>query len=197
MVKKLLAGLQKKSAERKTQFFEAFFKDSAESILDFGCGDLSLAKSLYTKNKQLKITGIDVVDFNEKVKGISFKKYNGVKIPFKDNAFDTVISVFVFHHCESAEIMFHECLRVAKKRVIIVEAVAGSKSEIPFMKFIDWMTNVWKREEIPLTYQFHTINEWKNIFRKAHTRLNTIRREQNVISVLPIGKTILFEVTKQ
>lgn len=196
MSQSLLVSLQKKSAQKKADLFRPFFPQKNETILDFGCGDLSLAKSLYKTNKRLKITGIDVVELAKASKNITFKKYDGKKIPYKNNTFDTVISVFVFHHCDSAEASFRECLRVAKKRVIIMEAVAGSKREIPVMKCIDWLTNVWKGEEIPLPYQFHTIAQWRKIFQKAKSHLNTIRHERNIISFLPIGKTIIFEVTK-
>ena len=43
-----------------------------ESVLDFGCGDLSLAKALKSRNPSLTITGVDVVSVKDKPSEISY-----------------------------------------------------------------------------------------------------------------------------
>lgn len=196
MLHSIFAKLQKQSAQKKANLFYGFFQKNKESLLDFGCGDFSLAKLLYKANKHLSITGVDVVQLTKAPKNIAFKTYDGHTIPFKDNSFDTVLSVYVFHHCDSAEVSFLECLRVAKKRVIIMEAVASSKREIPLMKFVDWLSNKWKGEDIPLPYQFHTKQEWKKIIKRSNATLYSYREEKNIFSILPIGRTVIFEVIK-
>lgn len=166
-----------------------------EKVLDYGCGDLMFAKSLKKKIKDLKITGVDVVD-SPKVKDIPFIKYNGGKLPFKDGVFDTVVSVYVFHHCDNAEVAFRECVRVAKKRVIFIEAIARSGREILPMKFMDWFFNIWKPEPIPLTFQFRTLKEWEGTFKKLKLKVGVKRGINNPLAVLPVGKGYLFEVKK-
>lgn len=167
-----------------------------EKILDYGCGDLIFASMLYAKNKSLKITGVDVVE-SRKLKNINFVKYDGGKIPFRDNSFDTVVSVYVFHHTKSAEDAFADCVRVAKRRVIFIEAIAKSDFEILPMKFMDWLFNVWKPEPIPLTFQFRTHSAWLKIFRKNNVKLKKEKEIKNYLSSLPIGKAYLFEVEKK
>lgn len=169
---------------------------NGEKILDFGCGDLLFARKLKKRNKSLKMTGVDVVNAHA-LKNISFVKYEGDKLPFENGTFDTVISVYVFHHCDDAELAFKECLRVAKKRVILIEAIARNRAEILPMKFMDWFFNVWKPEPIPLTFQFKTLNEWETIFKNLDLKIGTGKKIKNPISILPIGNAYLFEVSKR
>jgi glycerol-3-phosphate cytidylyltransferase len=187
--------IKRKNALWKENEISSLLKNG-ETVLDFGCGDLLFASKLKEKNKSLKITGVDVVN-SHSLKGIRFVKYKGDKLPFEDGTFDTVVSVYVFHHCINAEAAFKECLRVAKKRVIFIEAIARNKSEILPMKIMDWFFNVWKPEPIPLTFQFNTLSRWKKIFKKAGLKIGIEKKINNPIAVFPIGRAYLFEVKKQ
>ncbi len=101
---KFFAKLKAKNASWKEKEIGALLSKN-ETILDYGCGDLMFARKLRESNKTLKITGVDVVSA-PRIKGIKFIKYSGEKLPFKDNSFDTVVSVYVFHHCIIAEDAF-------------------------------------------------------------------------------------------
>ena len=65
-----------------------------QSILDFGCGDLSLAKALKETLPQTIITGVDVVDSGKRVSGVQFLLYDGEKLPHKNKTFDATV---VYH----------------------------------------------------------------------------------------------------
>lgn len=184
------------NANRKTKDLQKFFHNN-ESLLDYGCGDLSLANALKERIPSMEITGIDVVDFKKKPKGIKFKKYAGDKIPFQSKTFDSVLAYQVFHHCEDIEKAFSECFRVAKKRVIIVEPIYRFKLEIPGMKFMDWFWNAWKGEPINLPYRFCSIQEWKKICKKYKARMISLEEIDKFIPRwLPIGRTYIFVVEK-
>lgn len=168
-----------------------------EKILDFGCGDLSLAIGLSKKISDLHLTGIDTEKFlTSKPKNIKAITYNGKKLPFADNAFDTVISVYVFHHTRNAKYFYGECLRVAAKKVIFIEAVARKKYEIPFMKIVDNLSNVWKKEKIAKAEEFYTLREWENIL-KNKGNVTQVKDIPTITSLLPIGKGYLFIVSKK
>lgn len=168
-----------------------------EKILDFGCGDLSLATELSKKIKGLRITGIDTKKFTKiKIKNVKAITYNGEKLPFINNSFNTVISVYVFHHTDDVKYFYKECLRVAAKKVIFIEAVARNKYEIPFMKFVDRLSNSWKREDIAKAEEFYTIHEWKKILKKDGNKVQ-IKDIPTITSFLPIGKGYLFIVSKK
>lgn len=181
----------------KTDILLPYLKKS-EKILDFGCGDLSLSRSLKSTSSLLRITGVDVVDFQNNQKDIKFVKYDGKKLPFKDNSFDVVISFYVFHHCENAIVSFEECLRVGK-RVIVVESVYRHPFETPFMKLMDWIYNKFKSESIHLSYQFLSHKDWIKVFAKNKLKVISSRRIKQLFlpSILPIGISYILEVTKE
>lgn len=167
-----------------------------EKVLDFGCGDLALAKSLKRKVKSLSISGVDVVNFPNQ-SGIPFYTYDGKKLPFHNNSFDTVIAFYVLHHCDSAEVSFKECLRVAKKRVLIVESLPRNSFEMPFVKLMDWVYNIIKPEQIPLSYQFHSLADWKKIFKKNKAKLKSKTSFSSAtFPILTVGEQAILEVVK-
>ncbi len=185
--------LKKRNVKWKVDLVSPYLKD--ETILDFGCGDLALANELKKKNKDLNIVGVDIMEFPDRVKNIKFIKYDGYTLPFKDKSFDTVISFYVFHHCPSVEKALIECIRVAKKRVIFVEAVARYRFEKYPMMLIDWICNLWKMELIPFTSQFYTEKQWIKLFKKNKIK-NTFKKIQKTPFYLsPVGKAYIFEVS--
>jgi ubiquinone/menaquinone biosynthesis C-methylase UbiE len=182
-----------KNINWKIELLQPYLKDT-KTLLDFGCGDLSLAKALQKKNKALQITGVDVVKFPNKVSGITFRSYDGNVLPFRNNSFDTVIAFYVFHHCDSAQVSFDECFRVARKRVIFIEPVMRYSFENYLMGAADWVFNIWKEKSIPFTNQFMTLNNWKKIMKKQGKY--STKPLKNFLSI-PIGKAYLFEAIKK
>lgn len=181
----------------KIKTLAAYFKNQ-ETVLDFGCGDLTLSKMLKKNYPKLKITGVDVANFPNKPKNIKFVEYDGKKLPFKNNSFDTVIAFYVFHHCDDAIASFRECARVAKKRVLFVESVYRSPIEIPFMKVMDWFYNIVKPEKVPLSYQFLTYDKWVSVFKRDRMKIERYEKIKQVFlpTFLPIGISYIFEVKK-
>lgn len=187
----------KRSINWKTKLLLPYLSDS-ENILDFGCGDLSLAKSLKENNSSLKITGVDVNDFPKRPKDIKFQVYDGKKLPFRNNSFDTVIVFYVFHHCTDVMGCLEECIRVTKRRIIIIESVYRSPIELPFMKFMDWIYNAVKPEVIPLSYNFFSYKKWLEIFEKNNMKVKSKKIKQVFLpSFTPIGISYIFEAIKK
>lgn len=185
------------SIDWKANILFPYFKGS-EKVLDFGCGDLSLSKSLKVCIPKLDITGVDVVNFQNNQKSIRFIKYDGKKLPFKDNSFDMVISFYVFHHCDDAIASFKECLRVGK-RIIFVESIFRHRIEIPFMKIMDWIYNKVKPKSVPLSYQFYSYDDWTKVFSENKFKLKSSKKIKQIFlpAILPIGISYVFEVTQR
>lgn len=167
-----------------------------EKVLDFGAGDLSLDRALLKINPRLSITSVDVVDFGKRYTGIKFFQYKGNKLPFGDNAFDTVISYHVFHHCENPVLSIKECIRVAKKRIIIVEPVYRYKLETLGMTFMDCMYNVWKDKKINMSYNFLNFQTLKHTFDQSNVKLTAVKEIDHFPHWIPIGRTYLYILTK-
>lgn len=187
----------KESINWKTNILLPYLGKS-EKILDFGCGDLSLSKSLKAVASSLRITGVDVADFANKPENIKFILYGGKNLPFKNDSFDTVISFYVFHHCEDAIASFEECLRVGK-RVIVIESVYRHFLEVPFMRLMDWIYNRFKSESVHLSYQFLSYKGWIKIFAKNKLKVVSSKKIKQIFlpSILPIGISYVFEVAKE
>ena len=189
--------IKHRNANWKSSLISPFIKDG-NKVLDFGCGDLSLAKSLKAIYPSLQITGVDVTEFANKPKDIKFIIYDGKSLPFKNNSFDTIVAFYVFHHCEDALESFKECARVARKRILFVESVYRHPLEIPFMRIMDWIYNKVKPEVVPLSYQFLSFNEWMKVFSKSEMKIGRSKKIKQVFlpSFIPIGVSYLIEVIK-
>lgn len=97
---------------------------SGDTLLDAGCGDGG--DSYLLQNYFKKIEAFDIEE-NKKWKEYISPKINFIKadvmaLPFSDNSFDTVIEKDMLHHTDDPFKAIKELLRVAKNRVIIIEA---------------------------------------------------------------------------
>lgn len=190
-----LEQLKKNNLLWKVKLLTPYFKKK-EKVLDFGCGDLTMAKGLKEKRFFLEITGVDVINHQDKIKDIPLVIYDGKKLPFKNEAFETVIAFYVFHHCQDVWESFSECLRVGK-RLLFIEAIPRNKFEVYLMSLMDWLYNLWKPKTIPLTYQFFSLEKWKQMIKEQKVKSAFKKEVKNsFFAFLPIGKTFLFEIKK-
>ena len=196
---KIFSFIQKKNTLRKLRFILPYFGKSkkVEKVLDFGGGDLSLALALKKALPKLKITAIDIVDFGHRPRGITFLKYPGKKIPFSDNSFDIVLCFHSLHHCQDLKLSFAECCRVSSRRIILVEPLARFKFEIPLMKFMDFLFNIWKSKSINFSFQFLREEDWHQLFAKHHFKVVSQKDVELLPKIFPTGRSYLFELCRQ
>ena len=83
---------------RKTDLVKKLVPYLRESrtVLDLGCSDGSLAYLMSKKLPNVKFVGIDTVRQTKQY--IKTYQYDGKKLPFKNNSFDSVLIVDVLHH---------------------------------------------------------------------------------------------------
>ena len=117
-------------------------------------------------------------------------------MPFKKNTFDTFFSYHVFHHCENPVLSLKECIRVAKKRIIIVEPVYRYKLETDGMRFMDCMYNFWKDQKINMSYNFLNFQTLKHTFDDSKVKLTMVKEIDHFPQWIPIGRTFLYIITK-
>lgn len=121
--------MRTETPENVTQYRERVIAKTSKyfagtSILDSGCGD---GEDLYLRKKYFKkLTGVDIAESPRWKElsggGITFKKSDAEKLPFKNASFDTVLEKDMLHHAGDPERALKEMIRVAKKRVIVIEA---------------------------------------------------------------------------
>jgi len=99
-------------------------------LLDVGCGT-----GISTNFFKVKSIGVD--NCKEMIKGVKNLQYaQAEKLPFKNNTFNTVISVTAFHNFKNMEKALKEILRVSKNNNICITFLKRSKKLLQFRKLI-------------------------------------------------------------
>jgi len=183
------------NARRKAEFLLPHLSGCA-SVLDFGCGDLQLSKELHVALPSVRITGVDVVDFGNRPKGISFRKYDGNTLPFSSASFDAVVAYHVFHHAPHPFALLAECFRVSKHTVLFVEPIYRGWWDIPGMRAMDYVFNIWKSRSIAMPYAFASKNRWELEIVKAGWDCAMVKDVEILPYWLPSGRSLLFDCRK-
>lgn len=179
----------------KVAHLSPFIADRS-SVLDFGSGDLSMMRELTQYRSDVKATGVDVVDFGKRLKGIPFKKIDNDSIPYYNTSFDIVISYFVFHHTDDPDYWLKECIRVSKRRIIFVEPIWRVRAEYPLMCAWDTLCNRWKTHDVPLPFSFRSREWWRRKLRQYSLNIVATKDVEPMPAFLPIGRATMFVADK-
>lgn len=160
-----------KRAKRISSFIYPLLPKYSQ-VLDFGCGDLLIAENIQ-KNRDCSILGIDVININ--LTKLHLEIYNGKKIPFKNKSFDATYAAFVFHHTTDVKNLLYECIRVTKRRLIILEDVYNNKLELFLLKIFDSLNKLFLSSEMNLPFNFRTESEWCSLFNELNLRITKVK----------------------
>ena len=84
-------------------------------LLDAGCGKMPYRNHILSNSEVIEYVGLDIESalvYDSEVKPDFF--WDGVKMPFQDNSFDTVMATEVLEHVPNVEIYLKEVYRVLK-----------------------------------------------------------------------------------
>jgi ubiquinone/menaquinone biosynthesis C-methylase UbiE len=129
------------------------------SLLEIGAGKGHIARALQEKAK-VRVKLVDVVDYNET--DLDLEVYNGVRLPFEDNAFDYSLLIFVLHHTPEPLQVLVEALRVSRGGVVIVENHVQGWLRRVLTRSIDSLPHF--RHGVPICYHTNTIDQWQHLF---------------------------------
>jgi alpha-1,6-mannosyltransferase len=158
-----------------------------QHILDIGAGHGGLCKALRTAG--LDVTPVDVknLSFFPDVQPIV---YDGVQLPFAEDAFDVSLLITMLHHTPDPEAVLREALRVTRKRLVVMEDIYSNQLQRQLTFFTDSLVNL-EFEGHPHTNKSDA--EWRALFERLGLRL-TYREDfrtliffRQVIYVLEIG----------
>jgi SAM-dependent methyltransferase len=161
------------------------------NVLDFGSGNGLICKYVQQLSN-VDIMGVDTVPYA--AAPIPMMLYDGVTIPFPDGKFDTVMSLFVLHHCADPDASLDECVRVAHSRLLIVEDVYDGPISKKILDVDDWLANRIETTTVNVPFNFRTVPGWRQTFA---ARGLTIEAEERVwpFPRHPI-KSVLFVLRK-
>lgn len=171
------------------------FIKEGDKVLDFGCSIMFTTKFVSSRKKIL-LTGIDIVNYkNLSDIEVKFVKYDGGKLPFKDNQFDVVVTLFVLHHTDDPKFYLNELIRVSKKTILICEDTFTNKFEGSVTKIICWFANFVEGDK-NFKRNFKSIKEWKQLFTKCNVKLIAMKRfYPYLIKTIPT-RNMLFVLKK-
>ena len=130
------------------------------TLLDMGCGHGNLAKRLQQSHSAWKIQGVAVLV--QPHCSIPVVAYDGVRIPFPDDAFDVVLCIDMLHHTEDPECLLQEAARVARQWVLVKDHIAESHWDHSVLTGLDWLGNVGTGVALP--YHFLSSDQWRALF---------------------------------
>ena len=137
-----LQWIQQQRAIQKARRLDPILDRLAESeslsVLDLGAGEGYVGAEIQRRyNAHVQLA--DVVNFNRTP--LPHVQYDGEHLPFDDEAFDVTVLYFVLHHCEDAERVLDEALRVSQEQVIVVESVYESRWQHRLLQLLDVGSN--------------------------------------------------------
>jgi SAM-dependent methyltransferase len=119
---------------------------------------------------------------------IPVRQFDGVLLPFADNAFDVVMMVDVLHHADDQRALLAEVARVAKRAVVIKDHRADGFLAVPTLRLMDWVGNA--RHGVALPYAYWSTDRWTRELRKAGLRVAT---ERGRLGLYPWPASVLFD----
>ena len=156
-------------------------------VLDIGAGRCFIAEEVREKNNA-DVTCLDVKNLSQT--GMKVVVYDGRKIPFKSNEFDTALIAYVLHHCEEPIKVLKEAIRVTKGNIIIFEDTKPSA----FVNMMDFLSNKLRGVKTP--FKFRTEKEWLKIFKKLNLKIVAVKHNVEREWFYPFVEHIMVVVRK-
>lgn len=155
-------------------------------ILDIGCGDGTLDRSLQTLRPDLRIEGIDVLVRPEAK--IPVREFDGLVIPYPRDAFDCVVFVDVLHHSHDAIQLLREAKRVARSFIVIKDHRRNGFLAQQTLRFMDDVGN--KRFGVNLPHHYWSQEQWNSAF--SEVELDVVQWKQD-LAIYPWPASLFFD----
>ena len=110
----------------------------------------------------LHIRGIDVLV--RPSTQVPVEAFDGVTIPYPDDAFEVVMFVDVLHHTVDPLVLLREADRVASQSVVIKDHTRNGVLAAFTLRFMDHVGNA--RHQVVLPYNYWPKNRWVDAFQQ-------------------------------
>jgi SAM-dependent methyltransferase len=144
-------------------------------LLDLGSGTGRISRWL-AQHRGIRPTLADVTDFGNRVGGLPYVRLEDpLHLPFDDGSFDAVMMLFVLHHVEAWEDqdrLVGEAIRVARRRLVILEDTPASSVDRAFNVAWDWLLNL--RHGVTTPFTFRSVAGWMAVFLRHGLRITHV-----------------------
>src|SRR5436309_1757614 len=138
-----------------------------ETMLDLGAGTGFISRWLRDRTG-VRPTLTDMVDYGNRDRSLPFlHQTDPTRVPADDASFDVVMLLFVFHHMERYEDqdrLLDEAIRIARRRLVIMEDTPVTRLDLAFNKAWDRALN-W-RHGVPVPCTFRGPGAWLEAFKE-------------------------------
>ena len=144
---------------RRVRVLAAHFAElipRGHSVLDVGCGDGLIAAEVRQLRPDLHCEGVDVRlrPFTH----VPVTPFDGARLPFADDSWDTVLLCDVLHHTVQPRDLLREAVRVARLGVVIKDHVVRGALARPTLRLMDFIGNA--PHGVALPYNYYTEEQW-------------------------------------
>ena len=157
-----------------------------ELILDIGPASCTVTEALIQQD--LKVFPLDVENFSI-VEKVVPTLYDGYRMPFKDDQFDTSLILFVLHHTPDPIKVLAEVKRVSRK-ILILEDIVTSPAHKSMTAALDSLMNL---EFYDQPHTNKSDEEWRSIFNELGLEV----KAQKYNSSMAVMKHAMYFLEKQ
>lgn len=151
------------------------FKKS-DKILNLGCGTCLFDSHAISNG--YNVTSIDIYD-GSLIDSVTPIVYDGKKIPLKRKHTDITLLISVLHHVDEQKELMNEAKRVSKKIIIQEDLVSGKFKR----KIYSLLDNLMNLELSVKDNNYHSLEEWKNIFKQNGLSLKSVNLKKGYFLV--------------
>ena len=158
---------------RRKELIKYWLAGKKGLVLDYGCGDGSFSRFIKTDLKN-DVIGVDLsggmIRFaSKKDEEVHYLIVNCHELPFRDESFDAIVAVGVFHHLDIKKSM-SECKRLLRKKGFLVIFEPNSLCPLSFMGRRMFKTKIHTSTERPYNYWSFVSEIRANGFSKVELR---------------------------
>lgn len=133
---------------------------AGDRVLDVGCGDGVLGQMLMTDAGRPQGVAVEGLELSPRGhEPIPVVGYDGKRFPFPDRSYDLVMLADVLHHDPEPDRLMAECVRVARRWVVVKDHLVKGVLANSRICLMDWLANA--PFGIPCTYKYLSHAQWK------------------------------------